>query len=1165
MTKTRKIFLASSHELAAERHDFEVYIGRENKKLAHRGVFLELVIWEDFLDAMSRTRLQDESNRAIRECEIFVMLVGNKVGRYTAEEFGVAFGHFQQTNRPLVFTYFRTPAENPPAVSPEDERSVREFREKLAELGHFPTPYSNTDALLRHFDDQLDKLAAAGFAGLHLEPPASTAGASRKVKVGKRGVSIGGNSSAPVNTGDTHIYDQRDQRTIVHLGAPAGASAAELRSAYLQWVKRRANELPLLAADSGKPVQLASVYTALLTRHARDETPDGRGKANAWRAGPVADDPHAAPRQSALEALDDERLLVLMGGPGSGKTTFLNFVALCMAGELLGEQPTDLRLLRQPLPVDDGDDEAGTAPANKKTKAPKPQRWRHGALLPVRVLLRDFAASLPPPGVPVADGALWTFIVGQLPQPLARYADELQRELLAEGGLILLDGLDEVPDALQRREQVKRAVQDFAALHARCRFLVTSRTYAYQRQDWKLDGFAERELLPFTRGQIERFIDTWYAHLAHDLCRLTESDANGRAALLKRATQRRELRELAERPLLLTLMARLQSKSGGSLPENREELYAQSVDMLLDEWEGLKLRRDANGKPVVSEPSLSEWLSAPRNRIREQLDKLAYHAHRQQPQLTGTADLRQSALIEALYAASSDPDVRLKRIEEYLRDRAGLLTSHGEGLYQFPHRSFQEYLAACHLARFDYPDTLSRLARSDPNRWREVTLLAAARSKASPSAIWELVDALCAEDDALDATDGEQAGEAHWGALLAAQVLHETGLAAVNPDLQARHERRRQRVRDRQLVVLAGTRLPARERALAGDLLAQLGDPRRHLREVDAMRFVFVPRGRFWMGEAGNKDAPLHENDTLDDDYWIGESPVTVAQFRQFVEASGYARHQQQALQKPENRPVASVRWHDALAFCRWLDARWRARLPAGWAVTLPSEAEWEKAARGGIEIPGNALCATLADGFVPPQHALQANPQPQRIYPWGDTWDPERGNADEDIGQTTTAGCFSRGGSPAGCEDMAGNVWEWTRSLWGEDWRTPDFRYPYDAHDATREDLSAKDDILRVVRGGSWLIPRDNARCAVRNRRHPNNWNDNGGFLVMLRCVQNRVVLTTSSHSLDHDCETTCRVATASSNLAAAPTGEPSFPAILAIRSSVLESKMTFQIPQAT
>ncbi|KFB66454.1 NACHT domain-containing protein [Candidatus Accumulibacter vicinus] len=659
MVTNKKIFLASSQELEDDRRAFEIYVGRENKQWVSQGVFLELVLWEDFLDAMSRTRLQDQYKRAIRDCDLFVMLVANKVGRYTAEEFATAFGHFQATNRPFLFTYFKEQTGKPAEIPPEDQRSVREFREKLDQLGHFPTPYSNTDALLRHFDGQLDKLAAAGFVELRREAPVSAAVSAQKVKVGKRGVSIVGDNPGKISTGDTYHYDQR---RIYQVAAQAGASAAELRRGYLDWLSRRANELPLLAADSGRPVQLASVYTALLTRHARDEVHGGRGQAHQRPSAFGERDRQAAPRQSALEALDEERLLVLMGGPGSGKTTFLNFVALCMAGELLGGQPTSLPLLCQPLPVDDSDQARAAA---SKEKTPEPQRWRHGALLPVRVLLRDFAASLPPPGTSLADGALWTFIVGQLPAPLARYPDELQRELLTAGGLILLDGLDEVPDALRRREQVKQAVQDFAAIHPRCRFLVTSRTYAYQRQDWKLDGFAERELLPFTRGQIERFIDSWYAHLANDLCRLTGSDASGRAALLKRATQRPELRELAERPLLLTLMARLQSKGGGSLPENREELYAQSVDMLLDEWEGLKLRRDADGQPIVSEPSLGEWLKARRESIREQLDQLAYQAHRQQPQLTGTADIRQSALIDALYAASSDPDVRLKRLEEY--------------------------------------------------------------------------------------------------------------------------------------------------------------------------------------------------------------------------------------------------------------------------------------------------------------------------------------------------------------------------------------------------------------------------------------------------------------------------------------------------------------------
>jgi hypothetical protein len=340
--------------------------------------------------------------------------------------------------------------------------------------------------------------------------------------------------------------------------------------------------------------------------------------------------------------------------------------------------------------------------------------------------------------------------------------------------------------------------------------------------------------------------------MAKDLFRLTEPDAAARAEVLKRATRRAELRELAERPLLLALMARPQTKGGGTLPENREELYAQSVDMLLDEWEGLKLRRDASDLPVVAEPSLSEWLNASRENIRRELDKLAYQAHLDQPTLVGTADIRQGDLIAALMAASKErPDTKLVRLEEYLRDRAGLLASHGEGLYQFPHRSFQEYLAACHLARFDFPDMLSRLVKTDPNRWREVALLAAARSRDAPSAIWELAEELCAKDEAPPGDAPEPDPEAQWGALLAAQVLAETGLAAPDANLQERHERKRRRVRDWQVRLLRSTALPARERALAGDLLALLGETRRHLLEVDEMRFSAVPRGGVLDGGRG--------------------------------------------------------------------------------------------------------------------------------------------------------------------------------------------------------------------------------------------------------------------------------------------------------------------------
>jgi len=159
MPDTIKIFLASSSELRDDRRDFEIFIGRKNKDWVAKGVFLHLVIWEDFFDAVSKTRLQDEYNKAIRECDVFVMLFFSKVGQYTEEEFEAAFGQFKATNKPFIFTYFRDGGG--PAGG--DAASVSAFKDKLGQLGHFYTRYGNSDRLAHHFSDQLDKLAAAGF------------------------------------------------------------------------------------------------------------------------------------------------------------------------------------------------------------------------------------------------------------------------------------------------------------------------------------------------------------------------------------------------------------------------------------------------------------------------------------------------------------------------------------------------------------------------------------------------------------------------------------------------------------------------------------------------------------------------------------------------------------------------------------------------------------------------------------------------------------------------------------------------------------------------------------------------------------------------------------------------------------------------------------------
>ncbi len=143
------LFLASSSELADDRRAFEILIGRKNKNLIKENIYLDLIIWEDFLDAMSATRLQDEYDKAIVGCDVFVSLFHTKVGKYTEEEFLKALEAFNKNKRPLIYTYFKT--------TEVKMASLVNFQEQLRGLGHFHTRYKDTDDLNYQFGEQIVK------------------------------------------------------------------------------------------------------------------------------------------------------------------------------------------------------------------------------------------------------------------------------------------------------------------------------------------------------------------------------------------------------------------------------------------------------------------------------------------------------------------------------------------------------------------------------------------------------------------------------------------------------------------------------------------------------------------------------------------------------------------------------------------------------------------------------------------------------------------------------------------------------------------------------------------------------------------------------------------------------------------------------------------------
>lgn len=155
--KILKIFLASSSELKEDREQFQIFIYRKTKEYIKEGIFLDLVIWEDFLDAMSATRLQDEYNKAITECDVIVSLFKTKVGQYTEEEVMTAYQTFKKKNKPLIYTYCKDFTISIDEINLTDLQSLDEFKKKLGELGHFYTKYKSIEDLKLRFDQQIDK------------------------------------------------------------------------------------------------------------------------------------------------------------------------------------------------------------------------------------------------------------------------------------------------------------------------------------------------------------------------------------------------------------------------------------------------------------------------------------------------------------------------------------------------------------------------------------------------------------------------------------------------------------------------------------------------------------------------------------------------------------------------------------------------------------------------------------------------------------------------------------------------------------------------------------------------------------------------------------------------------------------------------------------------
>ncbi|MEI7646414.1 MAG: SUMF1/EgtB/PvdO family nonheme iron enzyme [Chloroflexales bacterium] len=803
----------------------------------------------------------------------------------------------------------------------------------------------------------------------------------------------------------------------------------------------------------------------------------------------------------AVEAIAAPRArLILLGDPGSGKSTVLRYLVVCIAEALLAGQttgPTDLKGwgdLRLPVPIF-----CPLGPVAKDLDDDPAHDLDHL----VGTILRSVAGA----------GGLRKGL-----QP------SLVRSWISGGVLLCFDGLDEVSGAIEptragdmsRRERVSTAIHRLAQEVGDSRVVVTCRTRPYEQdRAWQFPPHWQvRRIAPFAFGQVRFFVDAWYAQsCTAPGAKFSPTESGTKAsALLAAIPGKPGLQAICESPLLLTMVVLLHYNQK-QLPDERAEVYEELVGLLLDRWEWVRSSEREPGRLVP----FGERLELPQVRVRDlrsALNQIAYVAHCSAQDGRGViAEHLVYDLLEPRFRIAISPErpelvkkyAWVEKVEMFLSllvDESGLLQPDGDGSYVLPHLTFEEYLAACYLAEQQYEGL--QMAHTSwitgGDRWREPLLL--------------LMGCLRREN---------KHGEAkHWLDLLLDPVIGTTEktlaqrqrdavlTAACYADLGGRryllHHQHPTKVADIESRLCTALRnaleQPATETLLplrieAGAALGRLGDPRFPVEPDDWRRELgqrdktfsaeddhywrYVRPGTYQIGgwEEGEPSAEIALPP-----FWIARFPLTVAQYAPFV-AEGYsggakrwwlleswAWKQGRNRIRPDfwrragydgaNQPVVTVTWHEATAFCAWLTERLTDVLPAGHVVRLPTEAEWEVAA------------------------SFDAQMQ-RRKYPWGDAEPtPERAIYDvSKLGRPAPVGCCPSGAAACGAMDMVGNVWEQTAS----EYRA----YPDGSHQPQKDFTNGR----TAWRGGSWYLDSSYVRCGARGR----NLFDvlNVGFRVVL------------------------------------------------------------------
>ena len=856
-------------------------------------------------------------------------------------------------------------------------------------------------------------------------------------------------NEAIFNTGDYpvfHVTIMEKQEITYPPPNPLAAEQARKETARQEYLKQLYNhcqELPLEkfgeANTYSARVKLDDVYIELFTTTPRD--PEKARKSNINNENYL----------SAWEAAQKSELLVILGDPGSGKSTFAKRLLgrLCLAE--MGQIPTldGFPSGMTPVLVNLRD----LVPELQGVAFPQNSRERKRRLqnLILKQAINDVESEYRTP----------------------EFLDGMSRAITTGTCFLVLDGFDEVPQSL--RGLVREAVAAILVFRP-LRVLATCRIRSYTGQAI-LNAFKVHSLAPLGIDQIRRFCHDWY-ECQSELNRISSIDCLDKAEnFIKAATDDEKLRELAGNPMLLTTMAIVHQKET-HLPPERVKLFQEVVKILLFRWQKHHGNEHLKG-------SLSKLL-ADESMLLRSIEHLAYAAHRAGKGDKKAADLPRKLFRDILEDQYLGAAQLAEDFLDYIDQRSGILIGRGgepdkPHTYAFPHRFLQEYLAGCHLASEQDPYVMVNQFKAiaeEGDFWDEAARLAFEELKhnRTSSSLWYLADELVKDCDLNNPCHQRLV---MWSGQIANLIGRKTLEEGGN-----RGKRYLNKLEPMLLKTAQEILLNPMERADSADALDSLG-----YEPEDLFKFIEIP------------------SDNQSYNFWIGKYPVTNLQYERFLVPKNFSNRSlwidlpdysetgqvkgtigvegwcwlqdniasEKILfpshwnnpglgKKRHCAPVVGISWYEAMAYGRWLQKNWFCLIEAKQNngltpkfICLPIDYEWEKAA-GGIsnnrfswDKPGEnsnlekvIMCANTDESYIRSTTQVW-------LYPQGQSY-------------------------PYGIFDMCGNVEEWQA-------------VPHeDALDC------------RVLRDGSFNSPPDLARCVIRHWSKPNSRNSTEfGFRLCL------------------------------------------------------------------